>query len=361
MSGTISPTSFGLYDTAQLVAYVRNIKLPSQFLLDMFFPGLVESDVPEIAIDVDVGKRRLAPFCTPVVRGKLVQARQWQTNLFKPPYIKDKRVPDLFRPVRRMIGERLLGQMSPAERMEANLAFEIEDQIQMIQRRLEWMAASALTTGAVTVKGEGYPLPININFQRASALTIVLTGALQWGQAGIIPSFNIQDWATLVLQYSGATVTDLVFTPAAWKAFRADPLVREAIWFPRAGNAQIQTGVDVKPGGLDMGRWGEFDLWLYNEWYVDPDTDLEYPMIPDGTIILGSRQMQGTKAFGSIIDPKFAYGPLAYAPKMWIEEDPAQMNIMMQASPLVIPSRVNACAAATVCAPGAVPIVIAPP
>ena len=203
-------------DTAQLVAYVRNLKLPSQFLLDQFFPNIVESETPEVAIDVDVGKRRLAPFCSPIVRGRIVEARQWHTNLFRPAYIKDKRVPDLMRPVRRMIGERLLGQMSPAERMEANLAFELEDQIEMVQRRLEWMAASALVTGTITVVGEGYPTPILINFQRDAALSVALTGSLTWGSSGVYPGFQLQDWAAIVLQKSGAAVTDIVFTNSPW-------------------------------------------------------------------------------------------------------------------------------------------------
>lgn len=49
-----------------------------------------------------------------------------------------------------------------------------------------------------------------------------------------------------------------------------------------------------------------------------------------------------------ILDPAFNYGPLAYAPKSWVKEDPAQRLILMQSSPLVIPSRVNASLCATV-------------
>jgi hypothetical protein len=56
--------------------------------------------------------------------GKLVEQRRLQTNVFKPAYIKDKRAPDLRKPIRRMIGERLGGSMSGAEREMANLEFE---------------------------------------------------------------------------------------------------------------------------------------------------------------------------------------------------------------------------------------------
>jgi hypothetical protein len=56
----------------------------------------------------------------------------------------------------------------------------------------------------------------------------------------------------------------------------------------------------------------------------------------------------GTRAFGAILDPAFNYGPMSYAPKTWIQEDPAQRFLLLQSSPLVIPSRVNAALCAMV-------------
>ena len=58
---------------------------------------------------------------------------------------------------------------------------------------------------------------------------------------------------------------------------------------------------------------------------------------PDGTVIMSGPMMMGTRAFGQIIDPAFNYEALPFAPKTWVEEDPAQRCIMMQSSPIVIP------------------------
>lgn len=58
------------YSVAELVYFVQNAKTAQTFLLDNFFPNIVESDAPEVAIDVDVGKRRMSPFCSPWSRGK---------------------------------------------------------------------------------------------------------------------------------------------------------------------------------------------------------------------------------------------------------------------------------------------------
>lgn len=345
-----------IFDTNVLVQVVPNLMTSQNWLLDKFFPNVVESDTEEVSIDVDVGLRRMAPFVSPLVEGKLVEARKFQTNSFKPAYIKDKRAPDLLKPIRRQIGERIGGQLSAAEREMLNLQFEMADQIDMINRRLEWMASSALVSGTVTVAGEGYDTKV-VNFGRAAELTVTLSGSDKWptqvdaGKTNTKPSDDIEDWAQRILKNSGAVATDIVFTTKSWKAFRLDTTIKDtAITFPALspfGN-QINAGTQVQKGAVYKGHWGNYDLWLYNDWFIDPIDNVEKPMIPDGSVIMSGADLMGTRAFGAIIDPAFNYGPLAFAPKSWLEHDPAQRLLMMQSSPLVIPSRVNAALCATV-------------
>ncbi|WP_272671725.1 MULTISPECIES: major capsid protein [Providencia] len=345
-----------IFDTNVLVQVVPNLMTSQNWLLDKFFPNVVESDTEEVSIDVDVGLRRMAPFVSPLVEGKLVESRKFQTNSFKPAYIKDKRAPDLRKPIRRQIGERIGGQLSAAEREMLNLQFEMADQIDMINRRLEWMASSALVSGTVTVAGEGYDTKV-VNFGRAAELTVTLSGSDKWptqvdaGKTNTKPSDDIEDWAQRILKNSGAVATDIVFTTKSWKAFRLDTTIKDnAITFPALspfGN-QINAGTQVQKGAVYKGRWGNYDLWLYNDWFIDPVDNIEKPMIPDGSVIMSGADLMGTRAFGAIIDPAFNYGPMAYAPKSWLEQDPAQRFLMMQSSPLVIPSRVNAALCATV-------------
>lgn len=349
------------YDTIGLIAVVPNLKRPVTFLLDNFFPNLVMSDTEFVAIDVDVGKRRMSPFVSPLVEGRLVEQRRMQTNVFKPPYIKDKRAPDLRRPVKRMIGERIGGDLSGAAREMANLAAEMTDQIDNLTRRLEWMAASALVTGTITVAGDGFPTQL-IDFGRDPSLTAALTGTSQWLAGNVVtgtgapgtatPAANIETWQHNILKKSGARVTDIVFTTSAWTAFILDPIVRGAIYFPKLGDSgnQVDPGARVASGAVYKGRWGQYDLWLYNEWAVD-ENNVEKPLIPDGTIVLTGPDMMGTRAFAQIIDPDFNYEALPFAPKTWTEKDPAQRFLMMQSAPVVIPSRVNASMAIQVCPP----------
>src|SRR5579872_963388 len=350
-----------IYDTNALIQVVPNLKRAQSFLLDKFFPNIVTSDTEFVAIDVDVGKRRMAPFVSPLVEGKLVEQRRVQTNMFKPAYIKDKRAPDLRKPIRRMIGERIGGgDFTAGEREMANLEFEMADQIDMLTRRCEWMAAQVLTQGTVTIEGDGYPTVV-VDFGRDPNLTMIKTGSAQWVAAHLVagnssPTFDIETAQRLVLKISGARMTDIVFTTSAWEGFIADPLLKGAIYYPRLGETGnvIDPGSMINRGAVYKGQWGQYSLWVYNEWYIDSGTEggtegQEYPMLPDGYVILCGPDMMGTRAFGSILDPDVNYAAMPFAPKTWTQKDPAQRFLLMQSAPIVIPSRVNACVAIQAC------------
>ncbi|MDE1901514.1 MAG: major capsid protein [Alphaproteobacteria bacterium] len=342
-----------VFDTNTLIGVVRNLKVAQSFALDKFFPNIITSDTEKVSIDIDIGKRRVAPFCSPLVEGKLVEQRRYQTNEFKPAYIKDKRAPDLRKPVRRMIGERIGGEFNGAEREMANLEFELTDQIDMLTRRLEWMAMQALQLGTVTVSGDGFETTL-IDFGRDSTLTVGLTGGTTWSPANIAagtasPTANIETWQEQILKLSGAKVTDIVFSTGAFQKFLLDPTAKGAIFYPALGQNGnvINPGAQIEQGAIYKGKWGQYDLWVYNDWFVD-DNNVEQPMLADGAVIMCGPNLEGTRAFGMIQDPKFNYQGLPFAPKTWVNEDPAQRFIMMQSSPLVIPNRVNASFCATV-------------
>jgi Mg-chelatase subunit ChlI len=54
-----------IFDTSVLVQVVPNLKTSQNWLLDRFFPNVVTYETEEVAIDVDVGLRRMAPFVSP--------------------------------------------------------------------------------------------------------------------------------------------------------------------------------------------------------------------------------------------------------------------------------------------------------
>jgi hypothetical protein len=341
-----------LYDTATLIHVVRNLKIAQKFLLNKFFPNIVRSDTEYVAIDVEIGVRRMAPFVSPLVQGQIVEQKRVQTNQFKPAYLKPKTPVDVRKPVRRQVGERIGGELTGQQRAEYNIVEVMVDHIDQIDRRCEWMAASAMSTGTVTIEGDGFQTVV-VDFGRDSALTLAKTGEARWTVLNIkngtaSPSSDIELWALLMLKKSGAIATDIVFTTSSWLSFSLDPRVTPAIYFPKIGESgSINNGAQITLGGQYKGRWGNYDLWVYNDWYVDLKGD-EQPMLVDGTVLMSGPQLEGTRSYGMILDPEVNYQALEYAPKIWVEKDPAQTIIMTQSSPIMIPSRPNASLAAKV-------------
>lgn len=334
-----------IFDTAVLTRVVASLIGVQPFLLNSFFRTEQNETSEEIHFDVETGKRRVAPFVSPVVAGKVVESKGFTTSTFKPAYIKDKRVFDPGRPLKRAIGEQIGGALSPSERIQAMLAYELNDQVEMVLRRLELMAVSALRTGAITVSGDQYPTQ-NVNFGRDASLTVVLTGGNRWGQAGINPLNSLQDWALLVAKASGADARQVIMDVDAFKTFAADANVQKLLDRFRGQDALNPTVSGA--GGRYMGSTGDFDIYVYADWYEDPTTGVVTPYLPSGTVILTGPDLEGVRAFGAIRDEEAGYQAMPYFPKSWVEKDPAVRYLLMQSAPLPVPYRINASLSATV-------------
>lgn len=336
-----------IFDTAVLQALVPTLKRPQTFLLNTFFPMVSQSPTEEIKFDVEDGARRIAPFVSPLVQGKLVESLGYSTKTFKPAYVKDKRVIDPEKPLRRAAGEAIGGNMMPANREQLIVNSELQDQVDMLTRRLEVMASEALREGQVTVSGEGYDTVV-VDYGRASALEVSLTAGNQWGDSGVVPLDLLEDWSELIQQTEGAIVTDVVMDPAAWKLFRNNTDLQNILDNRRMEGGTIDPIAGSANGGQFKGVIGNWRMWVYQDWYID-EAGSEQQMLPDNTVLMcATPQVLGTRHFGSIRDAELGYQAMEYAPKSWVEKDPAVRYLMLQSAPLVVPYRPNATFRATV-------------
>jgi hypothetical protein len=335
-----------IFSTGVLARVVAQLPLPSPFVLNSFFTSVQTETTEEIHFDVEANRRRLTPFVSPLVAGKIVQSKGYSTNTFKPAYAKDKRPFDANRPFKRMMGERIGGDLSPDQRLQAMLAYELSDQIDMVTRRQEVMACEAIRTGKVTVTGDNYPTVV-VDFGRDAALTVDISGgAAAWGQNGVDPYDDVQTWSLLVTQKSGARANTLVMDVEAWKLFSASPKVIKLLDRFR-GKDQLNSTVTGE-GGRYMGNIGDYDIWVYAGWYEDPDTQVLTPYLPANTVIVTGPDLEGTRAYGAIRDESAGFQAMPYFAKSWVEQDPAVRYLLLQSAPLTVPYRINACLGAKV-------------
>ncbi len=106
-----------IFTTAVLAAVVAQLPQPAPFILNNYFRNIQTETSEDIHFDVDTSRRRLSPFVSPIVAGKVVLDKGYTTKVFSPAYIKDKRVFDPSRPFKRIIGEQIGGTMNPAQRL----------------------------------------------------------------------------------------------------------------------------------------------------------------------------------------------------------------------------------------------------
>ncbi|MBK9693682.1 MAG: major capsid protein [Gemmatimonadetes bacterium] len=331
-----------VFSTDVLLGVVEGLKTPNPALLERYFPTIQQSEAEQIHFDTIKSRRRIAPFVSPLVAGKVVESQGWKANTFSPAYIKDKRRFDPDKPFKRIAGEQIGGRLTPQQRLDAYLATELDDQVNMVTRRLEVMASEALRTAKVTVTGEGYGTVV-VDFGRDPALTpAALAGTDKWTDPGSTPLDDLQDWSDLVLEKSGTTPVDVVMGVAAWKAFSDARHGRQAARRAPHPEQRHGRGRAADRGLTPRGTIDGFNIWTYGGWYEDPDTGVVTPIWPADIVGMASALVEGVRAFGGIKDPKAGLQAVPYFPKMWIEEDPAVTWLMLQAAPLVVPTRPDA-------------------
>lgn len=358
---TISPYSTQFM--AETVRSLRSVRR-SSFMLDTFFKGWVPpTGAAEVAFDVEDDVLGIAPFVSPLVQGKILPMPGQQVKTFKPAYVKPKTPINPLAPLVRMVDEQLGGSMSPGQREQAIVAAVLDDHVGRIARRLELMAIDALVDGINVITGEGYP-SVAVNYGRDAGHSKTLTSTARWGENGVSPVSDLDDWLALTAAATGLQSDIVVMDSKAWKLYAADPALKDR----RDTQFLVLPGTETRiaPGlstGAEPGTaklvasldGGALKIYVYQQQYKHPDTGALTNMIPDYSVFIGStdRRCTGTRYFGTIIDPELDYAsghltdpasgmPIEMAPKTWTTQDPGQRLVMTQCAPLTALTRPNA-------------------
>jgi hypothetical protein len=310
------------------------------------------SDSETIYFDTVTSKRRITPVVSPLIQGKIIEGASFATKSFSPAYLKDKRVFNPSKAFKRIAGEKIGGSLTPQQRLQASIAWHLDDQMKMLSRRMEVWAAESIRRGKCLIQGDGYPA-VDIDFGRDPSLTVTLTGGTTWGSNGVSPLQNLEDWSGLVFAASGISAKTVICDTKAWKLLKADANFANLLNTMRREllPANIATGPRVLPvdGVRYMGYAGDFEFYVYAGKYVDPMDNTEKNVLPDNTVILASPEgTEGVQHYGAIKDLEAGLQPRQYFTKSWTEPDPSARYFLMQSAPLLVPYRPNATFCATV-------------
>lgn len=331
-----------MFETRTMMQALEEMKPPRTFLLDSFFRTTKTFGTEAVDVDIVKGKRKLAPFVSPLHEGKAVKREGYSTETFRPPYVKPKRATRAQNFLQRQPGEAVYaGSLTPQQRAARELGKDLAELRESIIRREEWMASQALTTGKVVVVGEG--VNAEVDFGMDASHLVTLSGTDLWTDAAGDPLKNLRTWKRMCAQDSGVTADRAIIGANVVDPFY-DRLKN------KLDNRRIDLGM-IKPEELPDGvtyigylNDPGIDLFTYDEWYLD-DAGNEQPMVPVDAVIMGSTRAKTVRAYGAIQDVDAIGAGLfeaQYFPKSWVQQDPSARFVMVQSAPLVIPTQIGA-------------------
>lgn len=330
-----------LYSTAFLNRVVDDLSPVPTVFLDLFFPEVLTHDTEEVYFDKVTDKPRLTPFVHPLHEGKVIDSAGYITKSVKPAYLKDLRVHNPLKALKRRAGEALTGTLTPAQRQQANIVADLADQNRMFSRRMEVMAIEAIRDGKATIIGEGFNAVID--FGRDASLTATLTGADKWDASTPpdIPS-QLEAWSQQIADFDGSGEA-VIMDVKSWNLMRKNPYVEKLLDIRRGvadTSLVIEPQMAIRAGVQYKGMVGNFPIWVYTGSYVDPADGQTKKYMPDNTVVMAGRRVEGVRHFGAIMDVDVLVARERYA-QSWTERNPSRRMVMMESAPLLVPYRPN--------------------
>ncbi len=178
-----------IYQTQTMVRAMELMPPKPTFLRDRYFPTSDEDifTTEDVLIDYkDEYQRKMAPCVVPRKGGILVAREGYKTERIKPPYVAPERIMTIDTLNKRQFGETLFSQKKPAEREAAILRKDLVELGDMIDLRIEFMAAKTLFENGYTMRqyadeygGDKYE-EFDIRFYDEKANPAVYTPSASW-------------------------------------------------------------------------------------------------------------------------------------------------------------------------------------
>lgn len=306
-------------------------------LRDRFIKGNVTFPTETVSFDQIVRGRKLAPLVSPMIGGKPQKSKGGKMTSIMPAYLKPTDVVKGNRLLKRMPGEALLGEMTPAQRLNAIRTDILLEQDASCNRREEWMVCEVLKTGGVTLEGEDYPAQ-HVDFGRSPENNIVLSGADKWEnldkETSRQPLTDLANWASRC----HVPVTEITMGQKSWYEFSSFECVQKLMNSRRGSESHGELGALSNTSHQLVAHVGHFDIYLYTGTYEDEDGN-DQLYIDDNGVLLTSPGVEIYMGYGAISDVEAAASGIVEAdrwPRNWINKDPSAENIQTLSAPIPV-------------------------
>ncbi len=330
--------------------------LPSYFL-DTFFTATHYSDDEKIRFaELPVQDRVLAPFVLPTEPGKPIFSRKGEAlKEFLPPYIKPK---DAVRAVeaRNVLPSEVFrnGGQRPSleQRFDQRVAEITAFHLRAIRMREIWMAARGFIDGKVQIdyeRDQGAASPsVLLDFGRDPGHTVVLGSGARWDDVDVPILDDLESWmSTQYLAKFGGSAAQLIVGASVAPHIRKNKQVKDLLDTTYRGgeSVTISRGImrTVQPltyiGKLD----NNLEVWSYRD-QVQSANGTMVDIFDPRDVLLVAPGAIGVRAYGAIMNTKALQAGLSSVdifPSMFNTDDPGDLFLMHESSPLPIPAYPN--------------------
>lgn len=330
------------YTTIEMMEAIEISRPCNNFLTRTFFQ-IPETHVSEkIEVDVRKGKRRLAPFVSPRRGGKVMTREGFETKFIRTPKIAPERILTTDDITKRSIGENIYSRDTPEERADKLLAKDLLELNESIERRKEWEARQVILGGGFDVvdQDEGLDIHVDYGFENRE----VLLGNDMWSNEASDPDSILLEKKLEILKESGMNPNMMIGDAETIRLYLNHPKVQ------KQANILNIKDADIKPRVVDdnityYGRIASLDLDIYSfdDWFADDETNQEEAMIPRGTIILANSNGIGRMHYGAVTqieEDGFKTYEAEIVPKYIIDDKNDTETLRLTSRPIPVPDDV---------------------
>lgn len=339
-----------LYGTTTLIGVQRRQQVDNLHWLDTYANDQINFETEEVAWERVNPKRKLAPFVSPRMQGRIMRREGSTSETLRPAYLKPKHEVNPFQARARRVGEQIGGNLTLDQRYNAIIAENMAEEQNMIRRRWDEMTGKAIADGKyiVTSPDGDYP-EVEVDFKRDALLDTTLLLTARWGEADADPLADLNLHRRRVYAAGGGRIDRMTFGLDAFDLFYNDTKV-QALLKPdliRGERSQLSSlsspDANVEYRGTLQGADGQgrLDIYTYAGTYHDYDGN-EVSIMDSYDVIGTGPLLRMTRCFGAIMDKRAQLRALDMFPKMWDQEDPSQTFTMTQSAPLMAPAEPNA-------------------
>jgi hypothetical protein len=281
---------------------------PSLSFMMSFFKKKDTVDTELVEEDSQLKGARVAKIVNPDAVADGTEIPQFTGEIFKLPTIQDKQMITGRDLKKKLKGESVYSQSTPAGKGAIIIKEVIEDQKNKINNKMELLAIDALFNGQVSIIGKGEDRIISFN--RDPSLTVDLGAGNYWDEATSDPTADIDDFIEL-LGNVGSNATHLIGRPSVIRKLISNDEIKAELDNKGIENGELTyQSLANNNGSIYYGKYKELEIWGYNGNYKD-DSGNSQKAIPDGKIVVlcadnGNTDMAGYSADIHVESPSLA-------------------------------------------------------